>query len=78
MMKQQNRRMATFLSLEWYDITLRFLFAFAAKTSEILLTAGLVVSTANFLTDGSILTTHPTLSTVWAWAQALALMAAWE
>ncbi len=72
-MKRQNARLETFLSLTWYEVTLRFLFTFVAKTSEVLLAAGLVVSTANFLTDGSILATHPGVSIAWAWAQALAI-----
>src|SRR6266545_2254803 len=71
MMKGQNARWETFLSLTWYEVALRFLFTFVAKTSEVLLAAGLVVSTANFLTDGSILATHPGVSI--AWAQALAI-----
>lgn len=72
-MKHQNARLETFLSLTWYEVMLRFLFTFVAKTSEVLLAAGLVVSTANFLTDGSILATHPEVSIAWAWAQALAI-----
>src|SRR5579883_1946276 len=68
-----HSRIEAFLSLDWYEIALRFLFSFVAKTSEILLAAGLVVSTANFLTDGSLLATHPDVSVAWAWAQALAI-----
>lgn len=73
MTRHQNTRLDTFLSLDWYEVALRFLFTFVAKTSEVLLAAGLVVSTANFLTDGSILATHPAVSIAWAWAQALAI-----
>ncbi len=73
MMRHQNTRLYAFLSLGWYEVALRFLFTFVAKTSEILLAAGLVVSTANFLTDGSILAAHPGVSIAWAWAQALAI-----
>jgi hypothetical protein len=73
MMRHQKTRLDTFLSLNWYEVALRFLFTFVAKTSEVLLAAGLVVSTANFLTDGSILATHPGISIAWAWAQALAI-----
>jgi hypothetical protein len=72
-MKRQTTRLEAFLSLNWYEVALRFLFTFVAKTSEVLLGAGLVVSTANFLTDGNILTTHPGISVAWAWAQALAI-----
>lgn len=73
-MKTYHRsRLNAFLSLDWYEVALRFLFSFIAKTSEILLAAGLVVSTTNFLTDGSLLATHPDVSVAWAWAQALAI-----
>ncbi len=72
-MRKPRPRWDFFLSLEWYDITLHVLFSFVAKTSEVLLAAGLIVSTANFLTDGSILATYPPLSTAWAWTQALAI-----
>ena len=73
MTARQRPLLESFLSLEWYDITLRFVFTFVAKTSEVLLAAGLVVSTANFLTDGSVMATHPDVSTAWAWAQAIAI-----
>ena len=73
MTRHQNTGLETFLSLDWYEMVLRFLFTFVAKTSEVLLAAGLVVSTANFLTDGSILAAHPAVSIAWAWAQALAI-----
>ncbi len=72
-MKRHSSRLEAFLSLEWYEIALRFLFTFVAKTSEILLAAGLTVSTVNFLTDGSVLAAHPNISLAWAWAQALAI-----
>jgi hypothetical protein len=58
----------TIISLEWYELALTVLFSFVAKTSEVLVAAGLVMSTANFLTDGSIMTAHPGLATAWAWA----------
>jgi hypothetical protein len=48
-------------------------FTFAAKTSEVLLAAGLVVSTANFLTDGKVMGNNAGIATAWAWAQALAI-----
>jgi hypothetical protein len=73
MTTHHRSRAAAFLSLDWYEVALRFLFSFVAKTSEVLLAAGLVVSTANFLTDGSLLATHPDVSVAWAWAQALAI-----
>jgi hypothetical protein len=66
-------RLQAFASLTWYEETIKFLFNFSAKTSEVLLAAGLVVSTANFLTDGTIIRSNGTLATSWAWAQALAI-----
>lgn len=69
----RSSRLQTFAALTWYEETIKFLFNFAAKTSEILLAAGLVVSTANFLTDGSVMRDNGALATAWAWAQALAI-----
>jgi hypothetical protein len=51
---------------------IKFALTFTAKTSEILLAAGLIVSTANFLTDGSVMS-NTALASAWAWAQALAI-----
>jgi hypothetical protein len=70
---QKQTRLATFASLHWYDETIKFIFNFVAKTSELLLAAGVVVSSANFLTDGAIMPDHTPLSVAWAWAQALAI-----
>jgi hypothetical protein len=63
----------SFASLEWYEETIRFLFNFVSKTSELLLAAGIVVSTANFLTDGEILRGNKIVSEAWAWSQAIAI-----
>ncbi len=41
-----------FASLCWYEETIKFVFTFVAKTSELSLAADIVISTANFLTDG--------------------------
>lgn len=68
-----HQRLRAFASLDWYEEVIRFVFTFAAKTSEILLAAGLVVSTANFLTDGKVMGSGTNLATEWAWAQALAI-----
>jgi hypothetical protein len=70
---QSQQHLHGFASLGWYEEAIRFLFTFAAKTSEVLLAAGLVVSTANFLTDGKIMGASTWLATEWAWAQALAI-----
>ena len=72
MQSDHQRRLAHFLSLTWYETALRFIVTFVAKTSELLLAAGLVVSTANFLTDGTILN-NAHAAAAWAWVQALAL-----
>jgi hypothetical protein len=73
MTEQQQQRLRSFASLKWYEEAIKFLFNFAAKTSEVLLAAGLVVSTANFLTDGKVMGNSAGLATAWAWAQALAI-----
>ncbi|GHO75752.1 hypothetical protein KSD_35230 [Ktedonobacter sp. SOSP1-85] len=73
MSAQGQAPIKTFASLHWYDETIKFIFNFVAKTSELLLAAGVVVSSANFLTDGDIMQDHTPLSVAWAWAQALAI-----
>ncbi|MGH2478373.1 MAG: hypothetical protein ACRDHW_01760 [Ktedonobacteraceae bacterium] len=73
MSSQDQTPMHTFASLHWYDETIKFIFNFVAKTSELLLAAGVVISSANFLTDGAIMQDHSPLSVAWAWAQALAI-----
>ncbi len=69
----RHPRIDAFVSLVWYDTLLRFITNFIAKTSELLLAAGLVVSSANFLTDGAILGITTPASQAWAWSQALAI-----
>lgn len=73
MSNQHPTPLSTFVSLRWYDETIKFILNFVAKTSELLLAAGVVVSSANFLTDGGIMQDHTPLSVAWAWAQALAI-----
>lgn len=68
-----EQRFYSFASLKWYEEVIKFVFTFAAKTSELLLAAGLTVSTVNFLTDGNIIARDPNLTIVWAWIQALAI-----
>ena len=63
----------SFVSLAWYDLFIEFLFRFVAKTSEPLLAAGLVISAADYLSHGAVMTGHPAFSIGWAWTQALAL-----
>ncbi len=69
----KHTRWRSFASLAWYDEAIKFLFNFVAKTSEVLLAAGLIVSTANFLIDGNLMTGHPVVATAWAWCQAIAI-----
>jgi len=66
-------KLRSFATLGWYDECIKFIFNFVAKTSEVLLAAGLIVSTANFLTDGAIMAGHPVVATSWAWCQAVAI-----
>src|SRR6266567_4615261 len=76
-MSDQNtnylRWLQTFAALNWYEETIKFIFNFVTKTSELLLAAGIVISTANFLTDGDIMSHNKSLSDAWSWAQALAI-----
>jgi hypothetical protein len=65
--------MQRFLSLQWYDQTIEFVFRFVAKTSEPLLAAGLTVSAADYLSHGAVMSGHPAFSLGWSWAQAVAL-----
>src|SRR5438552_2472896 len=65
----------SFVSLDWYDATISFLFRFVAKTAEPLLAAGVIVSAADFLQKGQLLAHNPTLASTWAWTQALAIEA---
>ena len=73
MTTKKEQQLQAFLSLVWYEITLRFIATFIAKTSELLLAAGLVVSSANFLTDGTVLSNGNFASNAWAWTQAVAI-----
>ena len=73
MSDQTRNRLQTFASLQWYDETIKFVFNFVTKTSELLLAAGVVISTANFLTDGDVMSHNKALSDAWSWAQALAI-----
>ena len=73
-MNDQNiKQFRAFASLHWYDETIKFVFNFVTKTSELLLAAGIIVSTANFLTDGDVMRGHKELSDAWSWSQALAI-----
>src|SRR5579859_2655229 len=71
--KQYRQWLLSFASLNWYEEAVKFIFNFVSKTSELLLAAGIVVSTANFLTDGDIMSHNKALSDAWSWAQAIAI-----
>ena len=73
MTSKNNQWLERFISLAWYETVLRFVVTFIAETSELLLAAGLIVSTTNFLTDGGILNNNANASAAWGWVQALAL-----
>jgi hypothetical protein len=73
MNEQDKQHVQSFLSLEWYDEIVKFIFLFVTKTSELLLAAGIIVSTANFLTDGDVMGHNKGLSDAWSWAQAFAI-----
>ncbi len=70
---QNSQRLRDFASLDWYDEVVKFVFTFVTKTSELLLAASIVVSTANFLTDGDVMRGHKALSDAWSWSQTLAI-----
>jgi hypothetical protein len=73
MTEPRRNYLQAFASLAWYEATIKFIFNFVTKTSELLLAAGIVMSTANFLTDGDVMSHNKTLSDSWSWAQALAI-----
>ncbi len=70
---RRQQKLEAFVSLRWYDTLVSFILRFLAKTSEILLGVGIIVSSANFLTDGKVLNNNPLASNDWAWIQALAI-----
>jgi len=71
--EQERIGMKKFVELDWYDSLIEFIFRFVAKTSEPLLAAGLVISAADYLSHGAVMTGNPAFALGWAWAQALAL-----
>jgi hypothetical protein len=73
MSEKNSSPLQAFLSLEWYEEAVKFVFTFVTKTSELLLTAGIVISTANFLADGAVMSHNTALADAWPWAQALAI-----
>src|SRR6266496_6010532 len=58
-----------FVSLIWLDGSINFIFRFIAKTSALLLAIGIVISAADFLTDGRLMHNNLMLANAWAWTQ---------
>jgi hypothetical protein len=75
MQQSTQSKWSAFVSLNWYDQAIEFLFRFVAKTSEPLLALGIVISAVDFLTKGALLANNPTLIEAWAWCQAVAIEA---
>src|SRR6266702_2378550 len=65
----------SFVSLGWYAGIISFLFRFLAMTSEPLLALGVILSAADFLQQGHLMSHNPALVVAWSWAQALAIEA---
>jgi len=72
---EKHPRWQSFVSLNWYAGTISFIFRFVAMTSEPLLAAGIIVSAADFLQKGQLMSHNPQLSSAWSWTQALAIEA---
>lgn len=60
-----------FTTLGWYDAVLDFLFRLTAKSSEVLLALGVILSTANHFQHGALFDSNSTLFQVWTWTQAI-------
>jgi hypothetical protein len=69
------QRWQAFVSLNWYAGIISFLFRFLAMTSEPLLALGVILSAADFLQQGHLMSHNPALVAAWSWAQALAIEA---
>ena len=75
-MSEQEKPLAhwkSFVSLNWYDGVIEFLFRFVAKTSEPLLAAGIVYSAADVLSKGHLGSSSQNMENLWAISQALAI-----
>jgi hypothetical protein len=71
----KHPRWRAFVSLNWYAGVISFLFRFLAMTSEPLLALGVILSAADFLQQGHLMSHNPALVAAWSWAQALAIEA---
>lgn len=71
--QKMTRFWSGLISLIWLDGTINFIFRFVAKTSELLLAIGIVISAADFLTDGRLMHNNLILADAWAWTQAIAI-----
>ena len=72
-MSKLNELGEAFVSLAWLDGSINFIFRFVAKTSELLLAIGIIISAADFLTDGRLMHNNLLLADAWAWTQAIAI-----
>ena len=71
--EQKSSKWQSFVSLIWLDGTINFIFRLVAKTSELLLAIGIIISAADFLTDGRLMHNNLILADAWAWTQAIAI-----
>lgn len=71
----KHPKLQAFVSLNWYDGLISFIFRFVSKTAEPLLAAGVIVSAADFLQKGQLMSHNPMLANAWTWTQALAIEA---
>jgi type III secretory pathway component EscS len=60
-----------FIGLNWYDRALDFLFRLTAKSSEVLLAVGVILSTANHFQHGALFDHSSPLFKTWTWTQAI-------
>jgi len=72
---EKPSKMQSFVSLQWYDGVISFLFRFVAKTAEPLLAAGVIVSAADFLQKGQLMAHNAMLAGAWSWTQSIAIEA---
>jgi hypothetical protein len=65
--------MSQFKSIEKIDTGILYALELTSSISVLLLAFGLIVSMANVLTKGSVLTENVTMQRIWAWTQCIAI-----
>jgi len=65
--------MKQFAVIEKLDTCILYLLELASSLSVLLLAFGLIASTANVLTKGSVLTDNLIMQRIWAWTQSIAI-----